>query len=138
LLQAMKLSGLADKYVEMMNPWRSMIKSGLTTFSERLDPTRSDCHAWSASPTYELLATVCGIEPVEAGFNTVKIEPHLGSLKWVEGAIPLDKGFLKVKFKQTKKGGLTGDIELPKGMKGSFVFKTNVMDLKEGINQINY
>jgi alpha-L-rhamnosidase len=46
---------------------------GLTTFAEKPDPTRSDCHAWSASPNYDFLATVAGIEPALPGFKTVKI-----------------------------------------------------------------
>ncbi len=136
LFQAMKKCGLGDKYVDVIKPWRDMIKSGLTTFSERLDPTRSDCHAWSASPTYELLATVCGIEPAEAGFKTVKIEPHLGTLKWVEASMPHENGTIKVQFQQTKKGGLIGDIELPKGVTGTFVFKSYSTDLHEGTNYI--
>jgi len=57
-----------------------MISNGLTTFAEKSDPSRSDCHAWSASPIYDLLATVCGIEQLRAGFKTVSIAPAPGYL----------------------------------------------------------
>jgi alpha-L-rhamnosidase len=138
LLRAMKKAGLADKYVEMLEPWRNMLKLGLTTFAEKPEPTRSDCHAWSASPNYELLATVCGIEPAEAGFKTVRIEPHLGILQWVEGSMPHPNGNISVKFLKTKSSGLEGEIILPAGLKGIFVFQNKTMDLKEGINRIGY
>jgi alpha-L-rhamnosidase len=79
LLRAMKEVGLGDQYVSMLQPWHEMLARGLTTFAERPDPTRSDCHAWSASPLYEFLATVCGVEPASPGFKTVRIEPHLAT-----------------------------------------------------------
>src|SRR6185369_8443177 len=68
LLRAMKLAGLGDEYVARLAPWHQMVEEGFTTFPEIFKGTRSDCHAWSASPLYELLATVCGIEPASAGF----------------------------------------------------------------------
>ena len=91
---------------------------------------------WSASLAYELLATVCGIEPAEAGFKSVKIEPHLGNLVWVEGSMPHPKGTIKVKFTQKKGGGLTGEIQLTRGLKGTYVFKGTTTNLEEGINHI--
>ncbi|NJK96175.1 MAG: hypothetical protein HC905_15805 [Bacteroidales bacterium] len=72
----MKKAGLGDKYIEMLTPWRKMIAMGLTTFAENPEPTRSDCHAWSASPNYDLLATVLGVEPGSPGFKSVTINPH--------------------------------------------------------------
>jgi len=137
LMQAMKKAGLADKYVEMLQPWRDMLKIGLTTFAEKPEPTRSDCHAWSSSPNYEMLATVCGIEPAEAGFRSVRIEPHLGNLQWVEGSMPHTKGIIKVKFSKTTAGGIEGEVFLPLGLKGIFVFKNKTIVLNEGINQVN-
>jgi alpha-L-rhamnosidase len=136
LMRAMKKAGLANSYVEMLKPWHDMLKIGLTTFAEKPEPTRSDCHAWSSSPNYELLATVCGIEPAEAGFKTVKIEPHLGNLQWVEGSMPHAKGIIKVKFSKTKMGGIEGEVFLPVGLNGIFVFKNKTIDLREGKNQV--
>jgi alpha-L-rhamnosidase len=136
LLQAMKKAGLADQYVEMLGPWRNMLQLGLTTFAENPEPSRSDCHAWSASPNYDLLATVAGIEPAGPGFERVKIEPHLGNLQWVEASMPHAKGTIRVKFSKNNKGGLEGEIELPVGLKGIFVYKNNSIELKEGVNRI--
>ena len=53
-----------------------MLNRGLTTWAETADPTRSDCHAWSASPNYDLLSIVAGIQPAAPGFKRVRIEPH--------------------------------------------------------------
>ncbi|MEZ4828681.1 MAG: hypothetical protein R3C61_20710 [Bacteroidia bacterium] len=58
LFRALVKTGMADQYLPQIQPWRDMLDLGLTTFAEKPDPTRSDCHAWSASPNYDLLATV--------------------------------------------------------------------------------
>jgi len=138
LLRAMKKVGLADKYVEMLGPWRDMLKMGLTTFAERPEPSRSDCHAWSSSPNYELLATVCGIEPNEAGFETVRIEPHLGILEWAEGSMPHPKGMISVKFKKSKSGSLKGEIILPAGLTGIYIHQGKTIELREGLNKVGF
>jgi hypothetical protein len=132
LYRAMKRAGLGDRYIEMLAPWRDMLKLGLTTFAERPEPTRSDCHAWSASPNYELLASVCGIEPAEPGFRSVRIEPNLGPLTWAEGTVPHPKG--KIRVKLTRKGaeGLQGVISLPEGLTGEIVWKGKRVALRSG------
>lgn len=136
LLQAMKKAGLGDLYVDMLGTWRNMLSTGLTTFAEKPEPSRSDCHAWSASPNYELLATVAGIEPAEPGFKSVKIEPHLGKLEWVEGAMPHAKGLIKFKYSRQKTGNIEAEITLPEGLNGIYILNGKTTQLNPGINTI--
>ncbi|MDR0845455.1 MAG: alpha-L-rhamnosidase N-terminal domain-containing protein, partial [Tannerella sp.] len=136
LFRALKQIGQAERYTAMLQPWYDMLNIGLTTFAENPEPTRSDCHAWSASPNYDLLATVCGIEPAEPGFKSVKIEPHLGDLKYIKGKVPHPKGIITVDLKKTKKG-LSGHITLPEGLQGTFVVQGKNTPLKSGNNPIN-
>jgi len=131
LLRAMKKVGLGDRYVSMLQPWHGMLAEGLTTFAERPDPTRSDCHAWSASPLYEFLATVCGIEPASPGFKTVRIEPHLGYLKQVQGTVPHPAGEIKVALARAG-NGIQGEITLPAGLSGDFLWGGRVLPLHSG------
>ena len=132
LVRAIKKVGLGDRYIEMLQPWRDMLKIGLTTFAENPEPTRSDCHAWSASPNYDLLATVCGIEPAEPGFKSVKIEPHLGPLTWVEGKMPHPLGQISVRLERNGKTGIKGSITLPPGLTGRFLWNGKSVTLKPG------
>ncbi len=136
LVRATKKVGLGDRYIEMLQPWRNMLKIGLTTFAENPDPARSDCHAWSASPNYDLLATVCGIEPAEPGFKSVRIEPHLGPLTWVEAKMPHPLGSIEVKLKRKGPNGITGTISLPAGLEGVFIFNGKTIHLKPGSERI--
>lgn len=137
LVRAIDKVGFGDRYIEMLQPWRDMLKMGLTTFAENPEPTRSDCHAWSASPNYDLLATVCGVEPAEPGFKSVKIEPHLGPLTWVEGKMPHPLGEIKVRFERSGKTGVKGSITLPLGLKGRFIWNGKSIPLKSGSQTVN-
>lgn len=136
LNQAMKKAGLGEEYISMLQPWRKMLDLGLTTFAERPEPTRSDCHAWSASPNYDFLATVAGIEPSSPGFKTVKIAPHLGGLKWAEGKMPHPKGEIRFKLAPRGKAGIGGEIVLPKGLEGTLEWNGKVIPLKAGTQKV--
>ena len=131
LLQAMKLAGLGDQYVSQLQQWRDMLGRGLTTFAERPDPTRSDCHAWSASPTYEMLATVCGIEPASPGFKTVKIAPHFGYLTRIAGRMPHPAGVIEMQLTRTG-DRIQGTITLPPTLNGEFVWHGHTIRLHSG------
>jgi hypothetical protein len=131
LLRALKAVGEGDRYVSRLGPWRAMLANGLTTFAERPDPTRSDCHAWSASPTYELLATVCGIEPGSPGFKTVRIEPHPGPLQRVSGTVPHPLGPIEVELERSG-DGIRGWVTLPEGLAGDFVWGGKTTPLHAG------
>lgn len=113
-----------------------MLKTGLTTFAENPDPTRSDCHAWSASPIYDFLATVCGIMPDAPGFQKVRIEPFLGELKEIKGTMPVPGGTVAVALKRNK-NGVQGEVLLPQNLKGKFIWKGIEIELHGGKQEIS-
>ena len=136
LTRAMKQAGMANLYYSELRPWHDMIKMGLTTFAENPEPTRSDCHAWSSSPNYDFLATICGIMPDAPGFKKVLITPALGELKEVRGKMPHPNGFITVELKRTGTSGIEGSVELPKGLVGKFVWNNKEILLKEGNQKV--
>lgn len=137
LTQALKKAGLADLYYSQLTPWWHMLNLGLTTFAEKPEPARSDCHAWSASPCYDFLATICGIVPDAPGFQKVLIQPALGELDEVKCNMPHPNGSVKVYLKR-KSSGLVGKISLPENVSGRFVWKGKSILLKSGVNQIGF
>ncbi len=82
---------MGDQDLQLLAPWRQMVASGLTTWAENPEPTRSDSHAWSAHPNFDFLTIVAGIRPKTPGFAAVTIEPHLGSLKHVASSMPAQR-----------------------------------------------
>jgi hypothetical protein len=131
LFRALKKVGLAERYTSMLQPWKDMINMGLTTFAETPEPTRSDCHAWSSSPLYDFLTTVCGVEPGSPGFKTVRIEPHLGTLKNIKGKVPHPAGDILVDLSKTA-SGIQGKVTLPAGLSGMFVQNGKLIQLNPG------
>lgn len=131
-------AGLGHKYLSMLQPWRRMLGSGLTTFAEIPDTerTRSDCHAWSASPLYELLATVAGIMPAAPGFGKLIIEPHPGGLGFIDAGMPHPKGMITVDLTFGKNGAVKGTVTLPPGLDGIFVWDHQTIDIVPGKQKI--
>lgn len=132
LFQALKKTGMGDEFIPQLQPWHTMIANGLTTFAEQPEPTRSDCHAWSASPVYEFLSTVCGINPGEPGFRSVNITPYLGTLPRVEGSMPHPAGSISVRFEKGANNTLTGEVTLPTGVPGILRWQGRTQQLKPG------
>lgn len=137
LTQALKKTGMADRYLSTLGLWKDMLKAGLTTFAEKQDPTRSDCHAWSASPNYDFLATVAGIRPASPGFKTIRMEPALGELKFIKGQMPHPSGMIVFNLKRNGTSGILGEVALPEGLTGSFGWNGKSVQLK-GKTTINF
>jgi len=137
LVQALKKTGMGDRYLSNMQPWENMIAQGLTTFAETDQDARSDCHAWSASPSYDLLATVCGIEPAGVGFQTVRIAPNLGRLPEVSATMPHPAGDIALSLRRRGKGGITVEITLPPGLTGIFAWGGKTVPLRPGRQKVN-
>lgn len=132
LNQALKKAGMAEAYYSLLGPWREMLALGLTTFAEKPEPTRSDCHGWSASPSYDFLATILGIMPGSPGFATVLIQPALGELTKAAGRIHHPRGFIQVSFKRKGKDGLSASLTLPKHLTGTLIWQQTRIPLVPG------
>lgn len=75
------------------------------------------CHGWSSGVTSWLTENVLGITVVEPGCKTIKIEPQLGNLKWVEGSFPTPFGVVKVKHTKLENGEIKSEIDAPEEVK---------------------
>ena len=135
LTKAMVHAGLGDEYVAQLAPWRTMLGMGLSTWAEQPEPTRSDSHAWSAHPTFDLATVVAGIRPGSPGFKTVVIEPHLGSLQSVEAKMPTPEGEVDVTYTKTD-GRWSATVELPAAISGRLLWKGSARALHGGVQTV--
>ena len=136
LFRALQKSGMGDEYLNHIEPWNIMLDLGLTTFAEREFDMRSDCHAWSASPCFDLLHTVTGIYPAEPGFKSVVIAPNPGKLKFIKATMPHPEGDIKVDLKRKGKKGISGSVSLPGNLSGVFIWNENKIGLTGGRQKI--
>jgi alpha-L-rhamnosidase len=129
-------AGLGNDYVNWLDKWFENIAMGLTTWAEDSDVSgaRSDCHAWGASPNIEFYRTVLGIDTDAPGFERVRIEPHLGTMKNAGGEMPHPQGKLSVKY-TLEKEKWNIQINLPGNLTGTFIWNGQQYSLKPGENK---
>jgi hypothetical protein len=129
--------GEGDRYLEGLDDWRTMLASGLTTFAEVVDrpgnPSRSDCHAWSASPNIAILRTVLGVDSAAPGWSRVMVRPHLGKLAYAEGSVPHPAGAIEVRVEA---GGAVS-VSLPAGVAGTLEWRNQRRELSPGANRFS-
>ena len=135
LHSAMNAAGEGDRYLDMLGEWRAQLARGMTTWAESPEPSRSDCHAWGASPNFELFRTVLGIDSAAPGFRRVLIRPFLGKLDQASGAIPHPQGEIAVSLVR-RDGKLHAVVSLPQGISGEFVWQGQKRDLNPGANEL--
>jgi len=134
---ALAKAGLGDGFLSWLDIWRKNIDLGLTTWGEtsEVETTRSDCHAWGASPNIEAYRIILGIHSAAPYFEKVRIEPNLGSFKEISGEMPHPDGKITVDYDNSG-SGLKAEISLPAGIAGTFVWEGKSYDLKSGQNNI--
>lgn len=119
---AMDKVGLADNWLDTLQPWREQIAIGLTTWAETPEPSRSDCHAWSAHLNIEFYRMLLGIHSVAPGFSKIRLTPALGDLQEVAGSIPHPAGIIAVTYKK-RNNSLYANIALPQGITATLEWK---------------
>lgn len=130
-------AGLGNDYMDWLDDWRGQLAFGLTTWAEGPEPSRSDCHAWSAHPNLEFLRTVLGIDSASPGFHSVRVAPHPGALTYLAGSVPHPSGDIVVRGE--KKGERWQfEVTLPVGLTGSFEMEGQVKGLVGGRNVVGW
>jgi hypothetical protein len=135
LARALEHAGMSGDYLQSIDSWRKLLALHFSTWPETPVNTRSDSHAWSAHPIYDLLTLVAGIEPGSPGFASVRIAPHLGNLPALTASYPHPQGTIKVEYHRQGKG-LSATITLPGKLAGNLVYGGKVWPLKPGLNRI--
>jgi hypothetical protein len=136
LFETYRILGAGDAIVARMGWWHTrMVQRGLKTPLERLEPSRSDCHAWSSHPLYHYFATLLGIRPGMPGFASVAITPLLGPLQSAEGRL-VHPGGGEISASLRREGQrLTGQISMPEGLPGTLNVNSERIALTAGLNQ---
>jgi alpha-L-rhamnosidase len=129
--RALEAIGRGDAYLPLLQSWRDLLPLGLSTWPEHPDPSRSDSHAWSAHPSYDLLRLVAGIRPAAPGFGRVRLAPALGELSRLTATHPHPAGPIRVTYVRTG-DAMTAEIVLPPGVDGSFVWQGREHPVRSG------
>jgi hypothetical protein len=138
LHMALTKAGLGNDYLKWLDKWKENIEMGLTTWAEisEIDNARSIVMRGAPVPNIEFFRTVLGIDSDAPGFKKVKIEPHLGDLKNVNGKMPHPNGSVLANYKLVN-GKWNIELTLPEKISGRFIWKGKTYPLKPGTNNFN-
>jgi hypothetical protein len=95
----------------LVRRWNVFLRDGYDTFGECWG-WGTPVHAWSSTPTKDLIWYVLGVTPAEPGYTTVQVAPRPGSLQYVAGAIPTPYGLVRV-HADTTTGSASVDSPVP-------------------------
>ena len=134
LFETFAKTGAEEAFFKRLSPWMKIEEAGFKTLPEEPEPSRSDCHAWSAHPLYHFYATVAGVRPDMAGFKKVKIKPMLGPLKKLDLEIIHPAGKIIINYKKIN-NDLSVKINLPADICGELDMDSNIYPLVERENK---
>lgn len=103
-----------------------------------VNASRSDCHAWVSSVQILNFSEQFWEFYTDApGFTKVRITPHLGNLKKIQGELPNRHGTISVKYHKQKN---YWDIEiiLPQNLNGVLVWNGKSYPIRAGKNNFRW
>jgi hypothetical protein len=115
VFSALGKAGHFDRALAQMRRFYApMLATGSTTLWESFDPAASLCHAFSATPVYQLSAHVLGVQPLAPGFSRIRIAPQPCDLEFARGVYPTILGGVHVSWRKNA-AGLELEIDVPEG-----------------------
>ncbi|MCA9925104.1 MAG: family 78 glycoside hydrolase catalytic domain [Anaerolineales bacterium] len=101
--RALRMAGKQQAILDNIRRyWGQMLAAGEQTVWETWQATgvlSSKCHAWAATPTFDLSTDVLGVTPTGPGFRTFRVAPQPGDLTWARGAFPTPHGNIEVDWR---------------------------------------
>lgn len=118
LFEAYRKLQRPDLFDRRLDVFRSMETLGLATLLEGPEPSRSDCHAWSAHILWHFYASMLGVRPVGYGFREVEVCPQLLPGRRICGRVAHPAGGV-IEVEVDAEGAV---VTLPPGLHGNYRF----------------
>jgi hypothetical protein len=124
LLEALFRAGRDEAALRLLTArgprsWWQMIERGSTmtweAWDENVKPNLTWNHAWGAAPANIITRFVLGVLPASPGYETVRISPQPGTLKWARGKVPTPRGPIEIYFENQNEFRL--EFKLPDGVR---------------------
>lgn len=135
VLEALGSVGRTDEIGRRIAAAGAESASGLLTMPEAPEPTRSDCHGWSAQWRWHLAATVAGVRPLAPGFARVGVTPRFGPLRSIEATVRHPRGTIGISLQRDDRR-LSGWVVFPTDIRGELQWNGAVHPLQAGENRI--
>ena len=120
LFRACEEAGCYELTAQQTDWWIHLLDEHCTTCPETPSHSRSECHAWSALPMYELIHVLAGVRRCSGHPDTVEVRPHFAGygLKTLEGEMITEYGPVRFDYTCTD-DAVHGTLVLPEGTCGT-------------------
>lgn len=125
LFRALEKENLYENTKDIFSMWTSQLKNNVTTWPEiPTSNSRSDCHAWSSIPIYEITRNFLGVRAFLPGYEGIEVKPRVSYIKDMKGCVATPKGKVEVQWEYTEDSysiqglfpqGVVGKVWLPDG-----------------------
>lgn len=114
-LNAVRRLGLQEKYLlPLLNRWKPLAAHCSKGLQEGWFPPDGNgdylfdfSHAWGGTPAYQLPVSLLGLEVVEPGWRTIRLDPQLYGLAYADISVPTPYGFIRCHMEQDSAPELT-------------------------------
>lgn len=135
--RALEQAGLHKEMRQFLNEWIDLLALDCTTCPETPKQARSECHAWSALPMYEMVRTMAGVQLEGNTWDQIRITPRLMDLPDLEGTVATPKGSIQFCYRRTEGNKLRYTLMLPEGLRAALrTSDGRVISLSSGTNDI--
>ncbi len=123
--------------------YHDMITKNAETLWESIEPTASLCHAFSATPVFQLSANCLGIKPLEPGFAMFELHIQPGDLTSAEGIYPSPAGGIHVSW-EIQNSTMEVHIRVPAATRCTTIVPTGFevikapLELQPGSHRLDY
>ena len=120
--RALEKAGMYKELRSQLNAWINLLELDCTACPEVPKGARSECHAWSALPMYEMMRTIAGVKPDGAGKQHITITPHLMDLTDVHGSSITPYGAVEFSYER-ENGILRYRLKIPENIRATIQFE---------------
>lgn len=120
--RALEYAQLFEQMRLDLDEWIALLDLNCTTCPETPTDARSDCHAWSALPMYELIRTVAGVSRPDLTNRSLRIAPHLMDLPDLAGTAATPFGPVRFHYQRREDGKWQYELHIPPNTACTFVY----------------
>lgn len=136
LFRALEKSDMYNETFNLLERWLELPEKGCTTCPEEPENSRSECHAWSALPIYEIIRGIVGIQMKDSAWESALIKPDMGSLSEIQGKVVTPKGVIEFHYIKTE-AKICYMIHIPDTLPTELLVSDGVVrQLKPGNNEL--
>jgi len=126
LVEALFKAGRADAVIDLLTNtedygWAQLVAMGESFCWEQWQYGQSQSHGWGGASAMQLLEYIGGVQLVEAGGKTIRIDPAEGALETVDATVVVERGAVEVSYSGSG-ADYTITIDVPTNITAQVVF----------------